>query len=88
MAALLAFDPLFPWVMGSEYPLLLMLCTLSFVLVLRRRYDVAAATAALALITRYDGAIFIGILTLLVLWREGRIPWRPLFLLEVHSKSF
>lgn len=80
-AALLAFDPLFPWFMGSEYSLLLMLCTLSFALALRRRYPLAALFASLALITRYDAAIFVGLLALWVLWQERRIPWQPMLVL-------
>jgi tetratricopeptide (TPR) repeat protein len=83
MAALVAFDPLFPWVMGFEYPMLLMFCVLSLVLVLQRRYELGAVAAGLALITRYDAAIFVVLLALWVTWQERRILWRPLLILVV-----
>lgn len=78
LAGLLLY-PTFPLVirtLGSETPLYLALCLGTFAFYARRSYNLAAILAALAVLTRPDGALVPAILALDYLVRVRRpIPW-------------
>jgi hypothetical protein len=73
--------PLLVSALGSETPIYLALCLGSFAFYARRRYEVAAGFAALAVLTRPDG-VLVGLTLLIHNFLSGyhRIPWRSLAL--------
>jgi hypothetical protein len=63
-------------VLGSETPLYLALCLGAVASYAHRRYPLAAALAALAVLTRPDGILVAAVLALhYLIVQRGRIPW-------------
>jgi len=69
--------PLLVMTLGSETPLYLAMCLGTFVAYIRRRYTLAGLLAALAILTRPDGAV-LGVILVgdFLLRRREKIPWK------------
>jgi len=79
-AALFPFFPLMATTFGAETCFYVMLILGAFVLYARERHLEAMALAALATLTRADGALVAVMLGMAFFVTHRRIPWRPLLL--------
>jgi hypothetical protein len=72
------FFPLLALTLGSETPLYIALCLAALAAMAGDRFDLAAALAALATLTRADGALLVPLLGLTLILRFRREPglWR------------
>jgi hypothetical protein len=76
VAALHVSGALYPFMLGSEYPLLITLCLLSIWCAYRGRQWLAGLALGLAFLARGDAAILAALIGVALLARERRIPWR------------
>lgn len=71
--------PLLAITLGSEMPLYLAMCLAALVAYVRQRYSLAAVFAALATLTRPDGALLALVLAAhYLIWVRKPAPWRAL----------
>ncbi len=75
LAALHVTNGMYPYVLAAEYPLLTFLSFLGIHLAIGRRQGAAGVVLGLAFLTRGDAAILAGLVGLVLLVRDRRVPW-------------
>lgn len=75
LAAMHATMATFPYVLPAEYPLLFLLSLSALYLAIAGRYWAAGIAFGLAFLARGDAAILAGLVGLVLLLRDRRVPW-------------